>query len=101
MRDPTLRAALDALQAGGLSALVWDGGMGVVGITDEALKIMRLGEARLEPPLGRHMFSPDWVTMMERAQGGVTLDCQRAVFRDLAPGVVAAEPDRASLRQAV
>src|SRR5690348_8359099 len=101
MRDSTLKAALDALQAGGFSALVWDERLNVVGLTDEALKIMRLGADELEPPLGCHMFSPEWVTLMESAQGGVTLDCQRAVFRDLAPAVVAAERDPGALRAVI
>jgi class 3 adenylate cyclase len=101
MRDPTLTAALDALQAGSFSALVWDERLRVAGITDDALQILRLGTDELEPPLGRHMFSPEWVALMMSSQGGVTLDCQRAVFRHLAPAVVAAEPDAAALRDAI
>jgi class 3 adenylate cyclase len=86
----TLTSAFDALQQAGFSALVWDARFRVVGVTDEALTILRLGTRGLDPPLGRHMFSADWVTLMERLQGGATLDSQRTVFRALAPSIVAA-----------
>jgi class 3 adenylate cyclase len=99
--ETTLTEAFEALQGTGFSALIWDRDFNVVGITDEALKILRLGADGLSPPLGRHMFSPDWVTLMTNSQGGVTLDCQRAVFRQIAPSVVAAEPDAAALRDAI
>jgi class 3 adenylate cyclase len=101
VRDRTLREAFDALQAAGFSALVWDRDFSVVGITDEALRILRLGSQALEPPLGRHMFSPEWVTLMTGAQGGVTLECQRAVFRQVAPSVVAAHGDSDSLLETI
>lgn len=97
MTDPILTATFDALQSAAFSALVWDRDFRVVGITDEALRIMRLGDEGMEPPLGKHMFSPEWVTLMTSAQGGVTLDCQRVVFKQWAPAVVAAEADGETL----
>src|SRR4051812_34554744 len=89
MTDATLDAAVGALESAGFSALVWDSRFRVVGITEEALRILRLGSAGLAPPLGRHIFSPEWVTLMERSEGGVTLECQRAVMRQMAPALVA------------
>jgi class 3 adenylate cyclase len=95
MPDAALTVAFEALQATGFSALVWDRRFRVVGVTEEALRILRLGDPGLEPPLGRHMFSPEWVSLMTTAQGGVTLECQRAVFRQMAPAVMEAEPEHA------
>src|SRR3954462_5141261 len=96
-----LRAAYDVLQKGGFSALLWDREFRVFGITDEALKILRLGDAQLTPPLGWHMFSPDWVSLMEHAQGGLTLESQRFVFARMAPAVVAAHGSRSTARELV
>src|SRR4051794_24819604 len=93
--------AFEALQRAGFSALVWDPEFRVVGVTDEALIILRLGAEGLDPPLGRHMFSPEWVSLMTTAQGGVTLASQRAVFEELAPSVVGAMPDRHALRDTI
>jgi class 3 adenylate cyclase len=93
-----LTEAFDALQGGGFSALVWDPQFRVVGLTDEALKILRLGDEGLEPPLGRHMFSPEWVTLMENAQGGVTLECQRQIVARVAPALLEAEGGLRALR---
>jgi class 3 adenylate cyclase len=100
--DETLATTLDALQRAGFSALVWDREFRVVGVTDEALKILRLGAHQLEPPLGEQMFSAAWVTLMTGAQGGATLDGQRAVFREVAPALAAAhDADLEALRQIV
>src|SRR3954462_10323095 len=96
-----LRAAYDVLQKGGFSALLWDREFRVFGITDEALKILRLGDEQLAPPLGWHMFSPDWVSLMEHAQGGLTFDSQRCVFALMAPAVVAAHGSDAAAREVV
>jgi class 3 adenylate cyclase len=96
-----LRAAYDVLQQGGFSALLWDREFRVFGITDEALKILRLGDAQLEPPLGWHMFSSDWVSLMAGAQGGLTFESQRCVFALMAPAVVAAHGSGAAARELV
>ena len=102
MPDTTLTSAFDALQQGGFSALVWDRQFRVVAITDDALRILRLGAPDLDPPLGRHMFSADWVTMMARVQGGATLESQRDVFREVAPACMEAHgEDVASLLEIV
>jgi class 3 adenylate cyclase len=99
--EGTLTEAFEALQQAGFSALVWDRDFRVVGITEEALRILRLGSDHLDPPLGRHMFSPEWVTLMTSAQGGVTLACQRAVFAQVAPAVVAAHRNGGDLRETI
>jgi class 3 adenylate cyclase len=101
MPDAILKSAFDALQVGGFSALVWDRNFRVVAITDEALKILRLGEQPLQPPLGRHMFSEEWVSLMARAQGGLTLESQRSVLRELAPAVVAGAHNGDGARDAI
>jgi class 3 adenylate cyclase len=91
MSDPTLASAFDALQRAGFAALVWDRRFRVVGVTTETLRIFRLGSGRLDPPLGRHMFSSEWVTLMTGAQGGTTFDSQRELFREAAPALLEAE----------
>jgi class 3 adenylate cyclase len=92
---------LDALQQGGFSALVWDRCLRVVGITDEAMRILRLGAPGLDPPLGQQMFSVDWVTLMTRMQGGATIDSQRDVFQALAPALLAAHGSDADAVRAI
>jgi hypothetical protein len=62
MDDPTLELAFDALQRAGFVGLVWDARWCVVGVTDELLTVFGGGTERPEPPLGRHLFSSDWVS---------------------------------------
>src|SRR4051794_10551465 len=102
MSDPTLASAFDALQRAGFAALVWDRRFRVVGVTAETLRIFRLGAGPVEPPLGRHMFSQEWVELMTGAQGGTTFDSQRELFREVAPALLDAEGgDAEALRGAV
>ena len=93
MSDPTLEAALDALERGGFAALVWDREFRVVGVTTETLRIMGRGMELSNLPLGQHIYSAAWVSLMATSQGGPTLDSQREAFRLAAPAMLAESGD--------
>lgn len=101
MSEPTLEAALDALERGGFAALVWDREFRVVGVTAETLRIMGMGMELPNLPLGQHIYSAAWVSLMATSQGGPTLDSQRKAFRQAAPAMLAESGDVERLREVV
>jgi class 3 adenylate cyclase len=85
MADAVLEAAFVGLQRASFAALVWDSDWRVVAVTDDALMILGGGLERVQPPLGRHLFSPEWVSFQESRPGGPTLASQRGAFRATGP----------------
>jgi class 3 adenylate cyclase len=85
VEDATLKAAFNALQRAGFAAAVWDSRWRVVAATDDLLTIFGGGITKPDPPLGRHLFSSEWVSFQVAQPGGATLESQREVFRSVAP----------------
>lgn len=96
--NPTLAAALSALDRAGFVGGVWDAELRSAGLTSEMRRIFAIDPRAGEPPVGEPLFSPAMCAFMERAQGGMTIDSQRAMLRLLAPWSAL---DPAELRAAV
>jgi hypothetical protein len=99
--DPTLEAALDALERGGFAALVWDRHFRVLGVTAESQRIMGMGTELPNLPLGQHIYSAAWVSLMASSQGGPTLESQREAFRQAGPAMLGEAGDVERLREVV
>jgi class 3 adenylate cyclase len=84
----TLTEALEVLQQAGFAAWVADARGHVVGVTDDMLMIYGSGVERPRVPLGAHIFSEEWVSFQATSMGGVTLEGQRKLFAELAPGLL-------------
>lgn len=102
MDDPTLRAAVEALERTEFAALVWDDSWRVVAVTDELLRIFGGWGERPEPPLGSHIFSRQWVEFQESRPGAPTFDSQREVFGQVAAALLGTtDGGKARLRELI